>query len=57
MAKEYKDSKNRSAFAELAPEVVATVPPQAVELEETVLGALMLESDKITDWEDEISHS
>ena len=49
MAKEYKDSKNHSAFAELAPEVLATVPPQAVELEETVLGALMLESDKITE--------
>ncbi len=49
MAKEYNDSKNYKAFTELAPEVVATVPPQAVELEEAVLGALMLESDKITE--------
>ena len=49
MAKEFKNSKNSGAFADLAPEVLATVPPQAVELEEAVLGALMLESDKITE--------
>ena len=49
MAKDFKDSKNSKAFSELAPEVVGTIPPQAVELEEAVLGALMLESDKITE--------
>ena len=49
MAKDLNSSKNSGAFAELAPEVVATVPPQAIELEEAVLGALMLESDKITE--------
>ena len=49
MAKDFKNSKNSGAFAELAPEVMATVPPQAVELEEAVLGALMLEADKITE--------
>ena len=49
MAKDFKNSKNSGAFAELAPEVIGTVPPQAVELEEAVLGALMLESDKITE--------
>ena len=49
MAKEFKNNKNGGAFAELAPEVVGTIPPQAVELEEAVLGALLLESDKITE--------
>ena len=49
MAKDTRERNNSSAFAELAPEVMGTVPPQAVELEETVLGALMLESDKITE--------
>ena len=49
MAKDFQNSKNSGAFAELAPEALATIPPQAVELEEAVLGALMLESDKITE--------
>ena len=49
MAKDFQNSKNSGAFAELAPEALATIPPQAVELEEAVLGALMLEADKITE--------
>ena len=49
MAKDIRERKNSAAFAELAPEVMGTVPPQAVELEEAVLGALMLEADKITE--------
>ena len=50
MAQEYKQSqKNREAYAALVPEEVGgLVPPQAVELEEAVLGALMLESDSVT---------
>ena len=49
MAKEYNQSAtNRAAYDKLtdAP-IVGTVPPQAVELEEAVLGALMLEKDSI----------
>ena len=49
MAKEYTpSSRNRAAYDKLteAP-VVGTLPPQAVELEEAVLGALMLEHDSI----------
>ena len=49
MAKEYNQSaNNRAAYDKLtdAP-IVGTVPPQAVELEEAVLGALMLEKDSI----------
>ena len=49
MAKDFNKGKNSGAYNELAPEVLATVPPQAVELEEAVLGALMLEADKITE--------
>ena len=48
MAKEYKQSsRNRDAYEALVPEA-GCVPPQAVELEEAVLGALMLENDSIT---------
>ena len=49
MAKrEYKSpsEKNREAFEALT-EIGGTVPPQAVELEEAVLGALMLDKDSI----------
>ncbi len=48
MAKrEYKSyDKNREAFEALT-EIAGTVPPQAVELEEAVLGALMLDKDSI----------
>ena len=47
MAKEYKSSeKNRDAFRALT-EIAGTVPPQALELEEAVLGALMLDQDSI----------
>lgn len=46
MAKEYTPSRNRAAF-EAMTDVAGTVPPQAVELEEAVLGALMLEKDSI----------
>lgn len=48
MAKEYKQSsRNREAYYSLVPEA-GCVPPQAVELEEAVLGALMLENDSIS---------
>ena len=47
MAKDYNPSRrNREAFEALA-ETPGNVPPQAVELEEAVLGALMLEKDSI----------
>ena len=47
MAKEYRQSsRNRDAYEALVPE--AGIPPQAVELEEAVLGALMLENDSIS---------
>ena len=47
MAKEYTpSSRNREAF-EAMTETAGNVPPQAVELEEAVLGALMLEKDSI----------
>ncbi|MDE6778718.1 MAG: replicative DNA helicase [Alistipes sp.] len=47
MAREYTPSRrNREAYEELT-DGVGTVPPQAVELEEAVLGALMLEKDSI----------
>ena len=47
MAKEYTPSaRNREAFEAIA-DVGGNVPPQAVELEEAVLGALMLEKDSI----------
>ncbi|MEG2365983.1 MAG: replicative DNA helicase [Alistipes sp.] len=47
MAKEYTPStRNRESFAAMT-DVAGNVPPQAVELEEAVLGALMLERDSI----------
>ncbi len=47
MAKDFKpSSRNREAYNALT-DVQANVPPQAVELEEAVLGALMLERDSI----------
>lgn len=39
-------ARNREAYAALT-EMGGNVPPQAVELEEAVLGALMLEKDSI----------
>ncbi len=52
MAKEYRgaEKNNREAYAALVPEseMGGLVPPQAVELEEAVLGALMLESESVT---------
>ncbi len=49
MAKEFTPSAaNRAAYDKMSETtVVGTVPPQAVELEEAVLGALMLERDSI----------
>ena len=48
MAKSYTPNQNnRQAYESLA-EIPGTLPPQAVELEEAVLGALMLEGDCIT---------
>ena len=47
MAKDYNpSSRNRAAFETLT-DAAGVVPPQAVELEEAVLGALMLESDSV----------
>jgi len=49
MAKQYTSSqKNRESYAALTEgSEIGNVPPQAVELEEAVLGALMLEKDSI----------
>ena len=49
MAKNYNPSAaNRAAYEKLTEAPVAgVVPPQGVELEEAVLGALMLERDSI----------
>ena len=49
MAKEYTpSSRNRAAYEKITEAPLAgTLPPQAVELEEAVLGALMLEPDSI----------
>ncbi len=49
MAREFTPSaRNRAAYDNITEAtVVGTVPPQAVELEEAVLGALMLERDSI----------
>ena len=57
MANDFKNSKNSGALVDLAPELIGTVPPQAVELEEAVLGALMLESDKITEVQEYLTES
>ena len=50
MAKQYNKSseKNSEAFSQLTG-IEGTVPPQAVELEQAVLGALLLEKDAIID--------
>ena len=47
MAKEYTPAARNRAAYEAMTEVTGNVPPQAVELEEAVLGALMLEKDAI----------
>lgn len=48
MAKNYTPGqKNREAYDALASDPSGTLPPQATELEEAVLGALMLEGDSI----------
>lgn len=46
MTKDSNRSKNSAALTTLAPEI-GNVPPQAIELEESVIGALMLESDQL----------
>lgn len=46
MAKQYSRTKNNDVFDKLSQEL-GTLPPQSVELEEAVLGALMLEQDSI----------
>ena len=47
MAKEYTPySRNRESFQAMTDQI-GTVPPQALELEEAVLGALMLEKDSV----------
>ncbi len=40
--------RNEEAYRSLVPEAAGSVPPQALELEEAVLGALMLENESIT---------
>ena len=48
MAKQYSPKeKNAQAAADLMTDPASIVPPQAVELEEAVLGALMLEKDAV----------
>ena len=48
MAKQYTPKENNArAAAALTSDPMAVVPPQAVELEEAVLGALMLEKDAV----------
>ncbi|MDO4757913.1 MAG: replicative DNA helicase [Rikenellaceae bacterium] len=47
MAREYTSAARNRAAYEAMTEVTGNVPPQAVELEEAVLGALMLEKDAI----------
>ncbi len=48
MAKSYSPSqRNRDAYNEITNVPAGAVPPQAVELEEAVLGALMLERDSV----------
>lgn len=46
MAKQYNRTKNNDVFDRLTQEL-GTMPPQSVDLEEAVLGALMLEKDSI----------
>ncbi len=60
MAKEFQQSqRNREAYKSLTTDVVeaGAVPPQAIELEEAVLGALMLEEDSITTVQEYIAES
>ncbi len=47
MAKRYTPNENNAAAAAALTEQGALVPPQALELEEAVLGALMLEKDAV----------
>ncbi len=47
--REFKDYKKKGSTANLAGIELGKVPPQAVELEEAVLGALMIEKDLIVD--------
>ena len=48
MAKQYSPKeKNAQAAADLMTDPASIVPPQAVELEEAVLGALILEKDAV----------
>lgn len=52
MAKRYNTQDNNSQAVSQLLEHGAVVPPQAVELEEAVLGALMLEKDAVIDVQD-----
>ena len=56
MAKQYnKPSKNnQEAYAQLT-ELEGITPPQSIELEQAVLGALMLEKDAIIDVQEYLS--
>ena len=48
MARSYPSNANNRQAADSLTDTPSTLPPQAVELEEAVLGALMLEGDSIT---------
>jgi replicative DNA helicase len=41
-------SKTRSLYSQSLDEKLGKIPPQAIDLEEAVLGALMLEKDALT---------
>ena len=47
MAKDFTPSRRNSEAYDALTDTAGNVPPQAVELEEAVLGALMLEKDSI----------
>jgi len=47
MAKDFIPSRRNGEAYEALTDTLGSVPPQAVELEEAVLGALMLEKDSI----------
>ena len=58
MAKEFKQStNNKEAYDALVPDAAGNVPPAAVELEEAVLGALMLENDSISTVQEYLTES
>ena len=58
MAKDFKQSSNnKDAYDALVTDAAGNVPPAAVELEEAVLGALMLENDSISTVQEYLTES